>query len=385
MKTLLGYTNTGHPIYPIIGSDGYHTAGDVVRQTKDGRPLEELWREFNLTIDLVNEERNAIANLLSFPTTLSADNIAQSTDDPGFALASEYGEPTGARPEFLHLKVGFTFRDYDRGARYTWRYLRDAHAAQVEQTHRSILTADFKNVSSSVLARLLNPVQTENEDGVPCYGLYNGDVMVPPRYQFRTFDGPHSHYLTTQAPVASGADLDDMAKHITEHGYAVGPGRRLLLFVHPDDLAPLAAARVGDEDGSAFDFIASGGAPAYLTTESLVGERPPAVDENGLEIAGSYGRVWICPTEFMPPGYLLMSASDGAGGLLNPVGLRQHTDPAWHGLKLIPGNQQGYPLVDAYYARAFGVGVRHRGAAVAMQITTNTDYTPPEAFAGVFL
>jgi hypothetical protein len=36
-----------------------------------------------------------------------------------------------------------------------------------------------------------------------------------------------------------------------------------------------------------------------------------------------------------------------------------------------------YPIVDSFFARGFGVGTRHRGAAVVTQITTNTSYTPP--------
>jgi hypothetical protein len=33
--------------------------------------------------------------------------------------------------------------------------------------------------------------------------------------------------------------------------------------------------------------------------------------------------------------------------------------------------------VDSFFARGFGVGTRHRGAAVVTQITTNAAYTPP--------
>jgi hypothetical protein len=45
-------------------------------------------------------------------------------------------------------------------------------------------------------------------------------------------------------------------------------------------------------------------------------------------------------------------------------------------------NRERLPLPDAilqdsFYARGFGVGVRHRGAAVVTQVTTNASYTPP--------
>ena len=36
-----------------------------------------------------------------------------------------------------------------------------------------------------------------------------------------------------------------------------------------------------------------------------------------------------------------------------------------------------YPIVNAYHQRSFGVGVRQRGAAVAIQFTTGTTYAKP--------
>jgi len=60
----------------------------------------------------------------------------------------------------------------------------------------------------------------------------------------------------------------------------------------------------------------------------------------------------------------------------NPVGLRKHPNVAYQGLRHIPGNGP-YPLVDSFYARGFGVGVRHRGAAVVMLVTESASYTAP--------
>lgn len=45
-------------------------------------------------------------------------------------------------------------------------------------------------------------------------------------------------------------------------------------------------------------------------------------------------------------------------------------------LAQIPGNGQ-YPLIDMTFARAFGVGVRQRGAAVATQIKAPGSYEAP--------
>ena len=52
--------------------------------------------------------------------------------------------------------------------------------------------------------------------------------------------------------------------------------------------------------------------------------------------------------------------------------------------RAVPGNQQRYPLIDSYYARAFGTGIRQRGGAAIMMIGgngTNAAYVPPTQYA----
>lgn len=365
------------PIYPITGSEGqgYSTAGDIITTTIDGRPLNDLWGEFQQTLDIVNEERTAVTNLLCFRTDRSADGVAQSVGDDDFELASEFGEPTSlaSKPEIL--TVGYPFADWDKATRFTWKFLRDAPASQVEELHTRAVFADNKLTTNAILRRLLDPTPDVNSDGRTVYGLYSGDTQLPPRHGFNVFTEPHSHYLTTESTAPDGSDLDDMARHITHHGYGTVPGSQLILLVHPDDLPPILAIRAG-VDGAQYDYIPGAGAPAYLTDKEIIGDIAPG-EFNRLKVNGSYGPVWITPSEYMVPGYLLMTATGGSNDSLNPVGFREHINPAHRGLRLLPGNRSGYPLVDSYYTRAFGVGVRHRGAAVVMQITTGTDYDPP--------
>lgn len=227
-KTILGYTPTGVPIFPISGSEGgYHTQGDIVRQTIDGEDINAIWAEFQTTMGIVNERRSALASLLCFGTLRSADLVAQSVTDARFEIASEFGEPRGTRPEMLRVKVGYRFNDFDLATRYTWKFLRDAPAEQVRFTHTSAIAGDNKLTSHTILQRLLDPTPSDNEDGVPVFGLYNGDDMVPPRSGFNTHSAAHTHYLTTQSLDVSGADLDDMAAHILHHGYGTTPGSQL--------------------------------------------------------------------------------------------------------------------------------------------------------------
>ncbi|MGI8845648.1 MAG: hypothetical protein ACR2HC_05670 [Thermoleophilaceae bacterium] len=65
------------------------------------------------------------------------------------------------------------------------------------------------------------------------------------------------------------------------------------------------------------------------------------------------------------------------------MGFREHRRPEYRGLRQIPGGSSTYPLTDSFYQRSFGTGVRHRGAAVVMQITANTAYAAPASYAAV--
>lgn len=156
---------------------------------------------------------------------------------------------------------------------------------------------------------------------------------------------------------------------------------RCLLLVHPDDLgaSKLTSWRAGVayDTGKvpAFDFIPSSNAPARITTERVEGAVPPS-DYNGLDVTGSYGKALVVESYFIPKGWCAIVATGGPDSESNPIGFREHINPAYRGLRLIPGVGP-YPIVESFLSRSFGTGVRHRGAAVAIQITTNANYTPP--------
>jgi hypothetical protein len=94
-------------------------------------------------------------------------------------------------------------------------------------------------------------------------------------------------------------------------------------------------------------------------------------------VAGSYGGALLIESYFVPAGYVIIAATGGANSNDNVVGFREHVKPAYHGLRVIEGSVNAYPIIEHFYTRAFGTGVRHRGAAVAIQITANASYTAP--------
>ncbi len=98
---------------------GISTAGDIVERTIDGFDTRQIFREFQETLAIVNEQRSAVANLLSFPTIRPADGVAQTVDDDGFERASEFGEPVSlaAAPDIATM--AYDRADWDLAARYT--------------------------------------------------------------------------------------------------------------------------------------------------------------------------------------------------------------------------------------------------------------------------
>jgi hypothetical protein len=363
---------------------GISTRGDVlINMTADGVDLNDIWAEVQDVLAIYNDERSAIRNLCSFRTLNAADAVPQSISSESFEEATEFGIPRAVRPPADWLKLGYSFKDFDLSLRSTWKFLREATAEQVQAGVTRILEADNKNTNGSVLNRLFNPATETNEWQHTCYGLWNGDGMIPPPYLGTTFDGSHTHYLTSGSTLLDAADLEAMMHHIREHGYGIDPnGAQLITFMNPADFegSLITSWRAGVEYASGaplpkWDFIPSALQPTFISNEIIQGPIPPA-DYNGLKVWGSYGYTLLCQSAYVPVGYVAMVATSGPNSDANPVGFREHVNPAYQGLRHIPGVGP-YPLVDSFFARGFGVGTRHRGAAVVMRLTTGTTYTAP--------
>lgn len=363
-------------------AQGVSTRGDVlVNLTADGVDLNEIWDEIQQVLELWNTERKSVTDLFSFKTVNVADAIAQSIDSDSFEEATEFGVPRAIRPPSDVLKLGYSFKDYDISLRATWKFLREATAEQVRAQVTRVLEADNKLTSGTVLRRLLDPATQLNEWGHTCYGLWSADGMVPPPYLGNTFDGTHTHYLTTGSTVLDALDVENMIHHVIEHGYGTHPAVQLVLIVNPLDFdaSGIAAWKAGVEYAPGktpkYDFIPSALMPAWISNETIHGPIPNA-DFNGLQVWGSYENALVIKSNCMPQGYAAVIATGGPNSDTNPVGFREHVNPAYQGLRHIPGRGP-YPLQESFFARGFGTGTRHRGAAVVAQITTNASYTAP--------
>ena len=368
----------------LYGAEGgYNTAGDILTTTADGMDLNKLWTEFQTAVQAMNESRSLIVSLLTFTVTENIERVQQisSTD---FEEASEFGEPRGARPKGAYQNLGYDFKWYDLAARFTWKFLADAPASQVEAINAMALEADNRMVFTKVMKALYRNVNRSAEiDGleVPVYPLYNGDGTVPPAYKTNTFDGTHNHYLASGAATVDSGDLDDMYEHLRHHGYSMENGVAYILLVNSAQAKKIRTFKVAT--GATWDFIPSTGQPAQLLDRDVVlfgGTQPPAT-YGGLSVAGRYGPMLVLEDDMFPVGYMVLIGSGGPENLANPVGIREHKNESLRGLRLVKGPNPDYPLIDSFYQRGFGTGVRQRGGAVVMQITTNPTYAPPTAYA----
>ncbi len=174
------------------------------------------------------------------------------------------------------VTLGYDFRWKDFATRYTWQYLADASAAQVESLHNGALAADSRLQYKTVLNALFNNATRTHveQDGstTEVYPLWNGDGMAIPDYNGNTFD-PSAHPLHDDGDDHADhpADVEYLTGQVTHHGYGEEDGAQIVVLCNQQEADVVAGWRAGDANGAKFDFISSDTSVPYLTTEQLVG------------------------------------------------------------------------------------------------------------------
>lgn len=356
---------------------GYNELEGVIRRTTDGADLSGMWREFQATLALWNRQRQPLINLLTYDVNTLTERVFYPTSED-FEEATEFGEPKGIRIGKPFV-MGYDFKWYDIAIRYTWMFLAESDQAQVRAINNMALEGDSNLLFTKVMRTLFNPTNSTaviNEQNVNVYKLYNADGTVPPRYKTFTHTGSHTHYLASGAATIDPGDLTDIEEHLYHHGYNVSTTSRMILLVNRAQGSTIRNFKVAT--GAKYDFIpnANYGGGVYLPNGTLVAQ--PGGNVPGS--IGTYGPWHVVEEDFIPPGYVVGFVSGGEQNIGNLVGIRQHENPGLRGLRLVKGKDNDYPLTDSFYLHGFGTGMRHRGAAVVMQITTNATYTAPAAY-----
>lgn len=368
----------------LVGYErGTNQVADVIFQSADGADLNRMWREFQRSLNIFNRERDPLLNMLTFDVTNPAERVLQpSTED--FEEATEFGEPKGIRIG-KPFNLGYSLKFYDIAIRYTWMYLLEATRDQLQALNRTALDGGRRLYFSRVLRRIFNNVNetaTIDEQSVNVYTLYNADGTVPPAYENNTFNGSHTHFLTSGAATLDPGDLAALEDDLSSHGYRFELGYELVLLVNK-------------QEGSVIrTFVAGQGTPASRYTFIHNAQNVPGgiiLPQNGGIIGspegtlpqqiGTWGPFKVVEMSLIPAGYMLAFATGGEQALGNLVGIRQHENPAGRGLRLVQGPNPNYPLTDSFYSFGFGTGVRHRGGGIVMQVTASGSYTIPALYA----
>lgn len=365
---------------------GYGTEGDIVYTTNDGVDLNALWAEAQAALAVWNAGRSQLVNLLTYPVTNEIESVPQ-VGEATFEEASEFGEPQGERLQLGYFQLGYDFKDYDRATRFTWKALRDMDARQVQAINNAMMQADERLVFRKVMEAIFDNRNRETDirgNAYRVYPLYNADGTVPPPFRSTTFTSSHSHYLASGNTKIDSGDLETAYEHIAEHGYSIEAGTTIVHLMNRQEIKEVRKFRMGETNNNSveanFDFIPARSQPAQFLDSplGLLGSLPPD-SWNGMRVSGSYDDALIIENDFVPPGYFLTFGTGGAGNLQNLVGLREHKNPVYRGLRVMPGNDQRYPLVESYYTRGFGTGIRQRAGAVVTQITSSS-YSIPTAY-----
>jgi hypothetical protein len=373
---------------------GYNQKADLVTTTKDGRDLNGLWVDYQAVLESYNAERSALVNFLTFGVVDPIEEVPILGQGTKFEKASEFGRPKGVRTGLGSYSIGYPFDWYDLAARFTWMFLADATAQQVDSIQNAAIEADNELVFNAVMKRIFDNTNTTaniNKNPYNVYTFYNGVGEAPPKWRQNTFTSNHTHYTTTNGATLDAEDLDFLIEQVTEHGYTKALGYRIVVMVNKAQSPRIRSFRSAsgrtDSPGTVdathadWDFIPSVGTNAMLLPQNqlLLGAQPAATLE-GFNVIGSYGDALIIEEDYIPVGYLFCFATGGVANLGNPIGMRQHVNPDLQGMRLVKGPNPDYPLIDSAYIRGFGLGVRHRGAGAVMQVVTGTTYTPPANF-----
>lgn len=369
---------------------GIASSSDILTRTRDGQDLNKIWTDYQEALAAFNASRQPLTDLLSF----SVDTIIEDVVQPGterMERATEYGIPVSIRPQPVVTQRAYPFDWYDTRASYTFQFLAGgptssagASAAQLDTILNQVMEADnllqFELVMKALFNNANRTATVDQVAGATPYtvtALYNADGSFIPNYKGQTFAGSHQHYLatgSTQAWIFDPQDVLDLAGTVEHHGYTRAAGYNIVILMNPTDCAATVQRYVRgvafstSTVVSTFDFIPS-------TGQNLVMQLPPGftlvggIPQNtfgGLDVAGTWGQYLIVMDAQIPAGYMVAVATAGRSVNTNIIGVREHANAGLRGLVLRPGNNMNYPIIDSFFIRGLGTGVRLRGGAAVM-------------------
>lgn len=368
---------------------GFNTSGDILTKTRDGQDLNAIWASYQELLQQFNATRQPLIDLLAFNVTDVIEDVTSAVEED-FERSSEFGVPKSVRPSPATQTRAYDFDFYDVAARFTFKFLADATAAQVDAVQAQILEADNRLQFKLIMTRLFNNLNTTTLINALPYQakpLYNADSEYIPPYKTNTFNAAtHTHYVTSGNAGVDSGDFEAIAGLMEEHGYNRQNGYQIVIMINPSLVTPqMRAWRAGvvnqNSAVASYDFVPPVGINIILpSTVQLFGSQP-AQTWNGFDVVGQYGPYLVVQDGNIPTGYIFAFATQGGGSNFNLVGIRQHANPALQGLIIKGGDRNDYPLINSTYIHGLGTGIRFRGLGAVMQVTASGSYTIPTQYA----
>lgn len=370
---------------------GINAVADIQSSTANGVLLNTVWDEWADVIRQYNASNQPLISALTFPVTELTETIVTG-DQIDVELATEYGVPQPKRTTVSSALYGYDLKWYDVRRGYTHRYLQTVTSNQLDADLAAVLGGfdrlEYRLVMNQLFTNVNRQAFVEDANGnatatpIPVYSVWNGnDGQTPPPYGANTFTSSHSHAKTSGAATIDSQDVEDLAVDVSEHGYSAVNGSTLVLLANPAQVKAIRTwrANVTNSNGAVatYDFIPAQGQPGLIIGSSVLGVQQPASNFNGLNVVGSYAGVLIVEEPRVPANYVALFASGGSQVSGNVVGVREPTNPALRGVLQTPGDNAAVPLVQSFFERALGTGIRQRGAASLLQISAAASYTPP--------
>jgi hypothetical protein len=367
------------------GAQGINATGDIVTQTADAVPLNDLWNAYQAMLAEFNAQRDPMMSFLSYQVTVSHEDLIGAGTQFNVEEASEFGEPVGVRPEAPPTSaMGYSFKWYDLGARFTWQFLADANSQQVDSISNGAAEAFNRNKFTMMMRTVFNKNRRTNKEGQTVFPFYAGATGdQPPDVGTTTFADQHNHFVTTNSATLTPAHLEALQTLVREHGYTNANGYTLVLMINEAQEGTIRNFRSTANGGTGtYDFIPAQGTPQQLLPTDLnpASATRPAATYKGMEVVGSYAEMVIVKNPFIPSGYLFLFATGGSENIQNPIAIRVHPQTSLQGLRLVKGRTPDYPFIDSFYAEGFGTGIRYRGAGAVLQVVASTTYSVPSAY-----
>lgn len=346
--------------------EGYNDSRDIA--LLDGVQLREVVAELDAALAEYNTRRQEVLSRLVFETTEHAVRIRQAGNSMQFERGAEYATPGIQRTQRTSYTTGLPIKSYKLMLGWTIEYLASATANDLRQELADVAAADNQLLYQLAMQTLFDDLAGSTYtfpdkrygDLIVRAPLMNGDGMIAPPFEGKTFAADHDHYFVSGGTALTIDNVKTLNTALEEHGHRSNK----ILFIHEDqedDVVALADfyqppdPNVVDPD----EVFSRVGAPYLGVIRNL-----------NLKV-----RKW----NLLPSGYVFAMNDYGANSAQNPVARREW--PAGHllqGLKLYrPDPNTIYPVEQTFYQRWVGFGSNQRTNGALMKVTNTGGYTVP--------